>query len=160
MKSRAVLLALIVLISGTLMACGGSSQAKQDAAATQIAAAVFATQTAEAPVSTPTSTPTPTSSPTSTATSTSTSTATPTPTPSPTDTPTITPTPEPVTIHIAPDGSGDYPSLEGAVAVVPHDSTIVLDPGAHHLFRPLAVNKPFRGWGLRDSLQRRRPLRR
>lgn len=78
----------LVLLTGVILTTCGPSQAELDAQATEVAAIIFATQTAEAPTLTPTptltSTPTPTLPPT----------ATPTPIP-PTDTPTPTPSPTP-----------------------------------------------------------------
>lgn len=93
MKPRFVV-AVCCLFALTLLAACGNSQQQRDAQATEIAAAIFATQTAEAPTVTPTgtSTSTPTSTPTPTHTATSTSTPTPTHTATPTSTPTSTPT--------------------------------------------------------------------
>jgi len=47
-----------------------------------------------------------------------------------------------MTVHIAPDGSGDYASLEAAVSAVPPWSTLMLDPGSHRLGGPLDIDKP------------------
>jgi parallel beta-helix repeat protein len=80
-----------------------------DATVTQIAADVYATQTAEAPTATPA--------------------------------PTDTPTPGPVTVRVAADGSGDFPSLEAAIEAVYAGSTILLDPGTYRLEGPLEINK-------------------
>ncbi len=77
-----VSLSLLIVV----LLCGcGPSEAEQQATVTQIAAAVYATQTAGAPTATPTFTPssTPTVTPTSTATPTSTPTLVPTRTPTP-----------------------------------------------------------------------------
>jgi parallel beta-helix repeat protein len=63
------------------------------------------------------------------------------PEPTTTRPPTVTPIPEPVTARIAPDGSGDYASLEVAAHSVPSSSTIVLDPGIHHLTGSLEITK-------------------
>lgn len=68
---------------GTILSGCGLSQVEVQATATQLAAEIFATQTAQSPTVTPTFTPSPTP------------TATPTLTPTPTNTPTITPTPTP-----------------------------------------------------------------
>ncbi len=89
--SRAAILTLL-LVAGLLVACGPSEE-ELNATATQNAANIFATLTAEAPTPThtPTITPTPTPSPTNTPTPTATATAT----PRPSATPTITPTPTP-----------------------------------------------------------------
>jgi parallel beta-helix repeat protein len=57
----------------------------------------------------------------------------------PTGTP--TPTPGPVTVRVAPDGSGDYPSLGAAIEVVSERSTLILDPGAYRLAEPLDIHK-------------------
>lgn len=51
------------------------------------------------------------------------------------------PLPEPVTVRVVPDGSGDYASLEAAVAAVPSGSTILLDPGTHRLAGSLEIEK-------------------
>jgi len=71
---------------------------------------------------------------------------TPPPTPTPgTVTPTpATPTPTPATVRIAPDGTGDYPSLETAVDAVPPGSTLILKPGTYHLTAPLVITKSLR----------------
>jgi hypothetical protein len=81
-----VILAAVILLSacGILSACG-PTQADQDATSTQIAANIFATQTAQAPTATATFTPSPTA--TVTPTATATPTLTPTPTPLPTKNP-------------------------------------------------------------------------
>jgi hypothetical protein len=86
---------LVVLLLGLVVAACGPSQAELDANATEIAAQVFATQTAVAPTPThtPTVTPTATDTPTATLTPTATPTDTPTDTPTPTDTSTPTATP-------------------------------------------------------------------
>jgi parallel beta-helix repeat protein len=55
--------------------------------------------------------------------------------------PTPTPTAGPVTVRVAPDGSGDYASLGEAVAAVLPGSTIRLDPGTYVLPQPLLVEK-------------------
>ncbi|UCF60324.1 MAG: hypothetical protein JSV37_11230 [Anaerolineaceae bacterium] len=77
MDKKALIILALLLLSGIIAACG-PSQDELDAQATEIAANIFATQTAEAPTSTPTSSPT--STPTSTHTLTPTYTQTPTPT--------------------------------------------------------------------------------
>lgn len=74
----------MMLVAALLSACG-PSQAELDATATQVAADIFATQTAQAPTATATFTPSPTF----------TATPTDTPTPTPTDTPLPTSTPTP-----------------------------------------------------------------
>jgi len=76
---------LVTLLICVILSGCGPSQAELDATSTQIAANIFATQTAQAPTATPTFTPSPTA--------TATSTSTPTPTPTNTPTPTLTPTP-------------------------------------------------------------------
>jgi hypothetical protein len=85
MKRPAILILTILLFSLAFAACGPTEEEEQ-ANATQIAAEIFATQTAAAPTAThtPTNTPTFTPMPTSTT------------TPAPTDTPVPTPTPTPV----------------------------------------------------------------
>ena len=92
MHIRTNLIVLLALASLLLVACG-PSEAERNAIATSVAAAIYATQTAEAPTSTPTPTrtPTPTHTPTPTT----------TPTPTRTNTPTPTPTPLPHAIVIA-----------------------------------------------------------
>ncbi len=102
MKTNRVFIVLVCLLALiVLLAC--ESEEKRNAQATEIAASIFATQTAQAPTVTPTgtatATPTETPIPTSTATPTPTPTATHTATPEPTHTatpePTHTATPEP-----------------------------------------------------------------
>jgi S1-C subfamily serine protease len=95
MRKKAFLIVCVVL--AMLLAACGPPQEELDAQATEIAANVFATQTAEAPTHTPTATVT--STPTTTATPTPTVTATFTPTPTSTPTPTHTPTPGPLTVE-------------------------------------------------------------
>jgi putative spermidine/putrescine transport system substrate-binding protein len=85
--------ALICLFIFTVLPGCKPSQAQLDATATQVAADIFATQTAQAPTNTPTFTPSPTA--TETPTALPTFTPTPTLTPTPTHTPTITPSPTP-----------------------------------------------------------------
>lgn len=70
----------LLLVAGLLLVACGPSQAERDSRATQVAAVIFATQTAQAPTVTPTPTPSNTPTPTST--------PTPTITPTPTETPT------------------------------------------------------------------------
>lgn len=97
-QQRTILYILLVgiVVIGLLVACGPSEE-ELNATSTQIAANIFATQTAEAPTSTNTPTITSTPEPTLTPTSTQTPTNTPTPIPTATFTltPTITPTPTP-----------------------------------------------------------------
>jgi parallel beta-helix repeat protein len=50
-------------------------------------------------------------------------------------------TPAPITAHVAPDGSGDYASLEKAVLAVPAGSTIILEAGSYRLASPLIIEK-------------------
>ena len=94
---KKVMIVLNCLLAGIVLAACVPSQAELDAQATEIAAGLFATQTAEAPTDTPTPIPTdtPTSTPTHTPTATPTLTPTPTSTFTPTSTPTNTPTPTP-----------------------------------------------------------------
>lgn len=75
---------LLSLLTGSLLAACGPSQAELDATTTQMAKDIFSTQTAQAPTATETHTPSPTATVTPTPTSTSTSTSTPTPTLTPT----------------------------------------------------------------------------
>jgi len=51
-------------------------------------------------------------------------------------------TPGQATVRVAPDGSGDYPSLEAAVDAVAPGSTINLDAGTYRLAEPLDIDKP------------------
>jgi len=73
-----------------------------------------------------------------------TSTPRPTPTPKATPTPMPTPTPTrptgPVTVRVAPDGSGDYPTIQEAVDAVAPGSTIYLNAGTYRLPK-LSVTK-------------------
>jgi len=85
MKHNVVIILSYLLTSAILGACG-SRQTDRDAQATQIAAEIFATQTAQAP------TPTHTLLPTPTFTATPTETLTPTPSPTSTRTQAATPT--------------------------------------------------------------------
>lgn len=76
------------------------------------------------------------------------------PTPAPTGTPTlapssippstpspIPPTPTPELIRLEPDGSGDYASLEEAVAAAAPGATILLAPGSYHLVDPFDIRQ-------------------
>ncbi|NIS80580.1 MAG: hypothetical protein GTO14_10335 [Anaerolineales bacterium] len=79
------ILVLPILLFGAILSSCGPSQAEVDAHATEVVAAIFATQTAEVPTNTPTlrATRTPTSTPTNTPTMTPTVTGTPTQTRTP-----------------------------------------------------------------------------
>ncbi len=108
MKTKLYLFVLFSLLALSLAACGPSPE-QVNATATQVAANIFGTQTAQAPTATSTNTPTPTA----------TSTPTPTPTSTPTSTPTVTPTPTPdileatsLTIDDLPPGFEDMPSSQ------------------------------------------------
>jgi basic membrane protein A len=98
----------LLVVTALLLSACGTSQEDLDATATQIAAEIFATQTAQAPTATPTFTPTPTPTDTPTLTPTPTPTDTPSPTPTPTPTPTPpptdTPTPTPPVAIDIPEG--------------------------------------------------------
>jgi hypothetical protein len=119
--------AAAALIVGLLLAACGPNEAQQAATSTQIAADIFATQTAGAPTITPTFTPsaTPTRTPTSTPTVTL--------TPTPSDTPTPTATPAPALSVVAPTlddlPAGFAPMDEATVSKVqksfPEDSFAV-----------------------------------
>lgn len=91
MKDGAIFTLVCLLMGIVLSACGASPS--HDALATQVAATIFATQTAQALMATHTPLPTPTF--TSMPTETPTPTPTPTSTPPPTPTPTVTQTPLP-----------------------------------------------------------------
>jgi branched-chain amino acid transport system substrate-binding protein len=97
MMNAKTFLVFLCLSTGVVLAACGPSQEELDAQATEIAANVFATQTAEAPTVTPTFTPSPppTATPTSTPTETATATPSPTPTRTPSPTPSHTPSPTP-----------------------------------------------------------------
>jgi parallel beta-helix repeat protein len=60
----------------------------------------------------------------------------------------------PSTVHVAADGSGDYPSLEEALAAVPPESTILLDPGTYRLKHKLEIDKTIslRGAGMDQTI--------
>lgn len=109
MKKRNLLLLIFLLISIIFGACK-PSQAELDAQATQIAADVYSTQTAQAPTATKTLIPSPTNTPTITSTI--------TPTFPPINTPTITPTPLPdisgavLTLNDLPPGFEEIPPEE------------------------------------------------
>jgi parallel beta-helix repeat protein len=49
-----------------------------------------------------------------------------------------------VSVSVAADGSGDYPTLVAAVDAVPAGSTIVLGAGTYRLAEPLEINKSLR----------------
>ena len=67
-------------------------------------------------------------------------TAAPTATLTPTLAPTFTPTPKvPRTVRVAPDGSGDIPTLNQAVAELAAGSTILLDAGTYELPETLLI---------------------
>lgn len=137
-----VLVVLACLLAGAVLAACGPSQAELDAQATEIAASIFGTQTAEAPTSTFTPTPTPTFTPTSTPTDTPTPTFTPTPAPTstptptpvpPTDTPspvppTDTPTPVPPTDTPVPTATPTLPSPQALLKSALADT----DAKSHH----------------------------
>jgi parallel beta-helix repeat protein len=53
------------------------------------------------------------------------------------------PAPETASVRVAPDGSGDYASLEEAVGSVPEGTSIVLDPGTFRLAGPLEIAGSF-----------------
>jgi parallel beta-helix repeat protein len=105
----------VILVLPFLVGCGGNAPTavSEAPAATSALEQAAATQ----PLKPPTSTPEP-----------------------PTDTPSPTPS-EPVTVRLAPDGSGDYPSLEAAVEAVPDGSTLNFDAGIYRLTEPLEINK-------------------
>ena len=90
MRSTTIFVWVCLLAAATLVACG-PTQEDLDQQATQIAADIFGTQTAQAPTITNTPPPTATSTPEPTATPTFTPTDEPTSTP--TDAPTLTPSP-------------------------------------------------------------------
>lgn len=76
--------------------------------------------------------------------------------PQATETPLPSPTPdlEPVTVRVAPDGSGDYESLEAAVEAVPPGSSILLQPGTYRLSGALEIEKPLSllGTGMEETV--------
>ena len=96
------------------------------------------------PTHTPTPTRTPTSIPARTPTATPTFTLTPLPTAKATSATTPGPITEVATVRVAPDGSGDYPSLEAAVDAVSPGSTLVLESGTYRLARSLVIRRPLR----------------
>ncbi len=65
-----------------------------------------------------------------------------TPTPSSTATPVPSPTPPP--IHLAADGSGDYATLEAALAAASPGATIVLEAGDYRLATRVEITKSVR----------------
>jgi hypothetical protein len=109
-NQRNLLLLLIYLSISIILGACKPSQAELDAQATQIAADVYSTQTAQAPTATKTLIPSPTNTPTITPTI--------TPTLPPTNTPTITPTPLPdisgvgLTLKDLPPGFEEIPPEE------------------------------------------------
>jgi parallel beta-helix repeat protein len=68
--------------------------------------------------------------------------------------PTEPPIPEPVSVRVAPDGSGDYANLEAAIEAVPPGSTIQLDPGTYQLAGSLEIEKSLilQGAGMDETL--------
>jgi actin-like ATPase involved in cell morphogenesis len=46
------------------------------------------------------------------------------------------------TVTVTPDGTGDYASLDQAVAAIAENGTIRLWPGEHHIKAPLTIEKP------------------
>jgi len=91
---RGVILVVLLFFVLALSACGGSTASDARAVETQVAAKIFATQTASVPTETPT--PRPTVTPEATATPEPTLIPRPTITPEPTETPQPTDTPAPV----------------------------------------------------------------
>jgi parallel beta-helix repeat protein len=65
-----------------------------------------------------------------------------TPTSTPTDTPTAMPVRPPADIRLNADGSGDYPTLEKALAAASSGETILLEAGTYSLAQSLEVDKP------------------
>jgi len=139
---KRLLLIFVLVFTLPALACSLFQTQDLDATATFVAGEIFATMTAEVPTVTPTPTITITPTPTDT----------PTPTYTATVTPTETDTPTPV--HVAADGSGDYPSLEEALAAVPPESTILLDPGTYRLKHKLEIDKTIslRGAGMDQTI--------
>jgi hypothetical protein len=50
-----------------------------------------------------------------------------------------------VTVHLSPDGSGDYPDLAAALAAVSEGATFLLAAGTYYLPASLTISKPVRG---------------
>jgi parallel beta-helix repeat protein len=117
MKKLNVLFACLLL--GLLLLACGPTQEDPEVIATRIAREILATQSAIAPTATP----------------------------APTDTPAPTATPPTDRIHLTPEGTGDYPSLEQAVRQAAEGATIFLDPGTYRLQDPLEIGKPLRLMG-------------
>ena len=67
--------------------------------------------------------------------------------------PTATAVSTPVTVRLAPDGRGDYPSLEAAVDAVPAGTTIILEPGTYRLDESLEIRQAVRlvGAGMEET---------
>ena len=108
MKKTAPILVSLLLVA-SVTACTSFSESQHNAEATEIAAQVFATQTAQAPTATPTASPTPTWTPMPTSTPSPTPTPTPTASPMPTTTPTLSPTQTSIPFPL-PEGWIDYGS--------------------------------------------------
>jgi parallel beta-helix repeat protein len=127
-KTRLLLVCLLFCLPA--LACSLFQNQDLDARATFVAGEIFATMTTEAP----------------TATYTATAEAT-----LPANDAQL---PGPSTVHIAADGSGDYPSLEEALAAVPPESTIMLDPGTYRLKYKLEIDKSIslRGAGMDQTI--------
>jgi hypothetical protein len=120
-----LLLAILILL---VVACAPTATPTPDAKATetQIAANIFATQTASAPTATntPTDTPLPTDTPTLTSSPTDTPTSAPTNTPLPTDTPRPTFTPKP---------TRPLPTATSSFTRVPKGTPAIIDNGKWQL---------------------------
>mgnify|MGYP000624978747 CR=1 FL=1 len=69
---------------------------------------------------------------------------TPTSAPPPTSPPTATVAPTEAGIRLKADGSGDYATLEEAVAAASPGDTILLEAGTYRLAEPLKIEKPLR----------------
>ncbi|MGB7115678.1 MAG: hypothetical protein WBD56_06010, partial [Anaerolineales bacterium] len=124
MEKRRLLLMFVLVFALPALACSLYQTQDLDATATFIAGEIFATWTAEAPTTTYTATVTPT------------------------ETGTLIP------VHVTADGSGDYPGLEEALAAVPPESTILLDPGTYRLKHKLEIDKTIslRGAGIDQTI--------
>ncbi len=58
--------------------------------------------------------------------------------------PTPTSRPGSASVHLSPDGTGDFPSLSAALDSLPEGSTIILEAGTYYLPESLSIFKPVR----------------
>jgi len=143
MTKKASLL-LFALVLGALVVACGQQAPEVDTQATEIAAGVAATLTTQAPLPTVVVTPPP-----------PTVVVTPPPPTEAAPSPTVEPTasPDPMSIRLEADGSGDYATLAEAIGAAPEGATISLGAGAYRLEETIDANHPVNlvGAGMDDT---------